>query len=134
MPEQTSFAIADGQLVPVTHTFTPLGVQQVGKEMVAKFMNRGSASIASGAERLTGYQVLKTTGGFSTRWRLSLPIVQTISGIPTVARTGNATLTLGFDPDSTEQERKDLRTMVRNALADGTQLSTSIDQALPIYG
>lgn len=131
MPAIINVAIADGAATPVTHTYTPASVAGV----VAVWKERLSAGIAKFFPYITGQ--LKEPSGGSTVYRAKYSIVipKTITGTNgavTEDYRNLCNLEFVFSERSVEQERKDVRVLVRNLLADASVI-TMIEKLEPAY-
>lgn len=128
MPAIGNIVIADGQTTPVNHTFSPVGINS---DMVAFYDDR-SAGIAIGYNALS-VSLRKPTNGatnrnFKAQLKLVLPTLEvtspsTSTGIqpaPTKAYDAMVTVEFVLPERSSTQNRKDLLTMLKNALAHST--------------
>lgn len=128
MPAIGNIVIADGATTPVSHTFSPVGINS---DMVAFFDDR-SAGIALGYNNLS-ISLRKPQSGAKTRnykahLKLVLPTLEvtspsTASGIqpaPTKAYDAMASVEFILPERSSTQNRKDLLTLLKNALAHAT--------------
>ncbi len=115
MPSMTTISLADREVAPVTHVFTP----STPKNGVAKLIN-GASGVPIGNEVLT-VSTREVGKRIKTKMVLSMPVVQTqtISGVsaPVVVRTAFAEVLFTVDDTSTLQERKNLVGLVEKALA-----------------
>lgn len=121
MPQLQNLVLADRTPVtPVNHTFTPVGINQLGVGEVAN-----SSGVPVGSERVT-VSLKKTNTRYKGSVRLVLPVLatETINGVsnPVVVRTAYCSLDFSFDEKSTEQERKNAIGMAADALATGKVL------------
>jgi len=115
MPQLQNIVLMDRATTPVSHTFTPLDIQNGVASVVE------SNGVPIGNSKLS-ISLRKTpqAGKYKAVLVLSLPTVvtETINGVarPSVARTAYAEATFTFDATSTEQERKDLIGMFASSL------------------
>lgn len=126
MAQQAAVVLPDGATTPVNHTFSPQ-FGQVGQAQPATWLNRtANGGVVVGYEQLT--QLVKTATGTNGVNRVTQKLV-----LPTLAVTSPQTST-GIQPpptlaynvtfngewvlpnQSTQQNRKDLRTMVASLM------------------
>lgn len=113
MPQITTTVLTDRETSPVSHSFVPSDIAQPGS--VGVLLNSPTGILAN-AEKLT-VSSRKTVGGkLKGRVTIAVPIVETVSGVPTVTRVGYATLDTSFDLLSTLQERKNVIGLMASAL------------------
>ena len=135
MPAIANITILDNQEVPVNHTFVPVnsvpakyrdtknGLPTVGQRYIsvnAKIAERG------GLNKVTvtlGIPVLKTVGASNA---------QGFVPGPEVSYENKASLTFFLPSQGTDEERGELLTMVKNALAH-SQISSVITSLQPAY-
>lgn len=117
MPAITTIAIADGKATPITHTFSP----QTTTGTKAEWNNR-SAVIPKGYENLQATVVWASQPSSAHRaiLKMVLPTVEVVNAVNTVTRISGCELTFNFSQNSTAAERKDLRVLARNLLADAS--------------
>jgi len=113
MPAAVSISLDDREGTPVTHVFTPSGVDDKG---VWSFYNNAIEETI-GRESLT---VRLTRGARNkVRIRFTMPVMatETINGVskPVIVRTNMADVQFVLDESSTQQERDNLISMVANA-------------------
>lgn len=117
MPQANSFTVNDRESVPVAHVFSPVGEDAQGNW---KFSNTAE-TVPLGRE--TALVRLSETTRYKVRLKFEDPVVvnETINGVsvPTVARLNIAEVNFSFDPLSNAQERKNLVSMVYEALGAG---------------
>lgn len=120
MPALAAIAIDDGASTPVTHTFSP----QTTDGRSALLLNRTSV-LPRGMEQLTTDVRLaqSATGANKVTLKLVLPVVQSVNGINTVVRQSQVTVVFDLSQDSTAQERKDIRVLMANLLANASVVS-----------
>lgn len=144
MTARANIAVADGEGSPVTHTFVPYGDVTEG---VARYLNRNS-TVPAASEILT-LSVKKSaasstdlmTPGMkvspdSTELRIRYPATYTDSGtgLTQVDFEDVIIISMKCHPRSTDQRRKNLRTLAQNALALAvTQVSNAFDKNEPIW-
>jgi len=130
MPALTSFSVNDRESTPAAHLFTPRGKK--GESHI--FMT--SAGVPIGNEKVT---VSTRDNGARIRSRVSIaiPVVQTetINGIanPKVVRTAYAVTEYVFDKHSSEQERKNLITMLNGITAADALVDQVLVDAEDLY-
>jgi hypothetical protein len=128
-----SLTLADGQATPVSHTFGVGTVQgsQDQLETKATWYER-NASILSGYFRLTHAIRQPASSKQSARLiaTLSVPVVTTVNGVPTVVRTSSLKLECNFAQDSTAQERWDMISYLLS-FAGKTEFKTSVQNMEP---
>lgn len=136
MPAIGNIVIADGQATPVNHTFSPVGISA---DNVATFNDR-SAGIPIGYNALTMSLRQPSKNGsarnFKAQLKLVLPTLEvtspsTSTGIqpaPTKAYDCMAVVEFVLPERSSLQNRKDLLTLLKNALA--TTVTTAVVQDL----
>lgn len=133
MPALANIVIADGQPTPVNRTFAPLMVDKSG---VAWHENRVSG-VQIGYDQLTiGLRrATSTVTNNKLSVKLVLPTLEvtspsTSSGIqpaPTLAYAATAFVEFVLPSRSTSQNRKDLVTLLRNALVAGGVIATCVE-------
>lgn len=125
MASNATITIADGEATPVNRNFAPDGIPDTG----AEYKDRSSGIPV-------GYGMIKISrpkapadvvnGSYKAVVQLMLPKLETASGsttagfepAPRVAYTCVARLELWLPVRSSVQDRKNLRTLLRNLLAD----------------
>ncbi len=135
MPAIGNIVIADGQTTPVNHTFSPVGINA---DMVAMWDDR-SPGYAIGYNNLSVSLRKPSNGGGARNYKAQLKLV-----LPTLEVTSPSTST-GIQPAPTKaydcmvnvefvlperssvQNRKDLLTLLKNALAHATVTSVVQD-------
>lgn len=122
-----TIVLADAEATPVNHTFTPV---QDGP--VAKFVNSTGATLLSGQETLAVEVHRPKTDAAQGEARVVTwdPVEGNVDGQMKVLRGLSATTTFKFPPGTTIQERKNLRKMHANALANADILS-AIENMVP---
>jgi hypothetical protein len=126
MTESTSFAVADREDTPVTHTFTPNGFDK--NNPIAFFRNSGSTHIED--ENLS-ISWRETATNRKVRLKLTLPTVvsETINGVTrsSLERVAIADVQFTFSSTSVEQERDNFVGLLVNALsASNTVLHNTV--------
>jgi len=115
MPALAPIVINDGAATPVAHTFTPVTTN--GSDAVSS--NR-AATILSGAEQLT--TSVRAPQSPTASWKIEiglvLPTVATVDGLDQVVRSSKSSLVINFAQSSTAAERKNMRVLLMNALAN----------------
>lgn len=114
MPQIATTVLTDRETTPANHSFVPMDITQPGSVGVLI----ESTGVLANASRLT-VSSRKTTGGkLKGRVTLSVPVVEVVSGVSSVTRTGYANVEFTFDLTSTLQERKNLVGMMASALLE----------------
>jgi hypothetical protein len=129
MPALAAIALADGESSPVTHTFAPVTTN--GQK--GQLANR-AASIPRGYEGLT-IEVVKPSSGtaaYRIIGSMTLPTVADVDGLDQVVRQNKLDFTLNMSQDSTEQDRKNARVLLKNLFSDAT-IATVIEKLEPLY-
>lgn len=119
-----ALTLLDGQGTPVSHTFSPVNIDQAG---VAKWADR-SGGIALGFPVVTFLlrQPSKTSRNYKLTAKVVLPVLEvtspsTSSGIqpaPTLAYNLTANVDMVLPERSTAAQRADLLAYLKNALAN----------------
>lgn len=115
MPQATTITIDDREDTPVSHVFTPAGVNKDG---VWRFINK-SVEETIGRESIT----TRVTRGVRNRVRhvITVPVMatETINGVdsPVVIRTGYVNIEFVTEPTASQQERENLAGLAANLLA-----------------
>lgn len=139
MPAIAGITIADGQPTPVNRTFAPLGVSS---DFVASYENRsggiqvGYDTLSIGFRRANG----KVRNNKVTL-KMSLPILEvtspaTSTGIqpqPTKAYSCDVFVDFVCSDRSSAQDRKNLVTLLRNALASAGVVDTCVQNLESVY-
>lgn len=133
MPAIGNIVLADGQPTPVNRTFAPLMVDKNG---VAWHENRASG-VQIGYDQMTLALRRATPVSAINKFtlKLTLPILEvtspsTASGIqpaPTLAYANSVYVDFLMHTRSTSQNRKDLVTLLRNALVNGGVVATCVE-------
>ncbi|UJQ85345.1 MAG: putative coat protein [Fenycovirus faecenecus] len=133
MPQLQNLVLTDRATTPVSHTFTPQGINaQTGVATVTE-----SNGILVGENRVT-ISTRRVNGKVKTRMVFTAPIVQTetVSGVsrPVVVREGIVEVNATFSLESSEQERNNLIGMVMSALGtDKALVHDTIVKAQNVY-
>lgn len=144
MTARANIAIADGESSPVTHTFVPYGDVSEG---LARFINRNTTVPAasevltlnvksSGAQSEELMTPGKKVSPDSVELRIQYPatFVDANTGLTQVDFSDLIVVTMKSHPRSTDQRRKNLRTMAQNAIALAiTQVSNAFDKNEPVW-
>lgn len=129
MPAMGSIAIADAEVSPVTHTFTPVTTDGA----LAVLANR-SATSPQGFETLR--IELATPRTPKSAYQLAIgfndPVEAVVDGTNVVVRNNSAKFEINFSQQSTAQERKNSLKMLQNLLGHATLVSV-VDGLEPIY-
>lgn len=124
MPANTSITIKDGKTTPADHVFSPMRIDQ---NNVASFNERVGDTLIG--QPVFTWQIRSPVNGtgetFKVAAKLSIPkVITTTDGtgksVTSVDYVSLATAELVVSRRSTLQERKDLRTMLANALLNAT--------------
>lgn len=135
MPSQSSFSINDGNATPVAHVFTPNGVTAKAREVIAVWFNRAASTLAAGAETLSSFvRPKEPDGSYKARFEILVPVTQTVSGIAVVTHTNRAMVTVSLAGASSAQDAKNMRALLANAFASGTQFALAIENREAVYG
>lgn len=137
MAQQSTITINDGKSTPVSHAFYPVSTNPAGyREAVSGVAQAGQGKLACSVTLSE-----KPAGMNRVRVKLELPVLETaaangsfngyIAG-PGVAYTLTADLTMILPNRSNEAERKDLRTLLMNALQNA-QIMDAADKLQPPY-
>jgi hypothetical protein len=133
MAAQATVTLTDGQSTPVNHAFNPNGVTAG----VAMWRNT-VGGIAAGFEVLTS-SIRETKNGPKpgnvVTLKLNVPVMETISGAdlagytpqPSVAFELEAIVTFRAPARCTKQQRKDLRVMLADLLAESVTVAAVDD-------
>lgn len=128
--QQADISLADAQGSPVTHVFASNGVETRpdGTDSVsrAEWVDRSAAAAIGNWRIWYDYKQRKSDGTYKLKLFLALPTLEnvsnsTISGIapaPTLAYTVQATVDFAMPQRCSLQNRKDLRKMIANLLAN----------------
>lgn len=130
MPQLANIVINDGAATPVAHTFAPVTTDgQLGQ-----LAERSGLPIAY--PKLAVSVRPPVNGGETYKIRLTLQVPQTSTVVATgkVVKdfTNTASLDLVFHERSTAQQRKDIRVLLANALANATVV-TVVENLEPLY-
>lgn len=127
----TTLTIADGQAVPVNHTFTP-HTPQVGNNS-AVWLEK-SATSPSGYWRIESSVIQNGRGVYKTRFTVSIPILASVpvgccvdANTPVVSYKELFNGEFSSPPSSTSAQRKDLFAVTKNFLALPVALAAVVD-------
>jgi hypothetical protein len=113
-----ALTIADGQATPVSHTFSPVSIDNTG---VAKWADR-SGGFPAGYPTIT-MQVREPRGN-SSKYRVSgkvtVPIVETVDGVQTVTNSFVMNFDSSIPASSTQSARDDAYAYLKNFLSTQT--------------
>jgi hypothetical protein len=114
MPQLSNVTLVDRQGSPVTHTFTPLNIENgVGTVVESSGVPIGNNTVTISLRKTPQNRYKAILKG-------RFPVVQDqeINGIvsPVVVRTSNVEMSFNFEATSSEQERKDVVGMMQSAL------------------
>jgi hypothetical protein len=111
MPQAANIAINDS--VPVLQTYKPKAVGDL-----ALFQDDTAISIAGRPEIKVSHRPATATAVGRTRLTMKVPVEEDVDGVNTVTRESTVVIDVLTSPDSTLQERKDLRVLASNLLLD----------------
>lgn len=121
-----NIAVQDGQATPVTHTFTPRSA------MPASYRNGSSVSSALGLvydETILVDVNLQPKGVSKVKITLATPHLDSVAGAQYYE---TAKVEFMIPPNSSAANRKDIRTLLKNLLAD-SQIVDAIDNLAAPY-
>lgn len=137
MPTFANISVLDGQPTPVAHVFSP----ESNSGLEANYAERTSGiSLGYPKLKLNMQLAEKNKPLNKVRVRFSVPKLETISGSTTAGLTPAPRLayvatfdgTFIFHERATKQERKDLRVLLANILANASVVEV-IDDLAPVY-
>jgi len=124
-----ALSINNGAATPVAKSFAP---ERVAPES-SVFTERSAAASAGFYKLSIGYSPASSKRATNrVDISLSLPVLQTINGVSTVAYVGRFTGTFVIPDTMTAAERADLHAFVANAL-DVTQIKAVVKDLDPLY-
>jgi len=129
MPAIGNVSINDGESTPVAHVFTPVNTEG-GKALLE---NRNT-TVAAGSETLT-VEVRRIPGSTTSdqvHLELTLPSVATVNGVAQVVRSQKAKLSFYVSKQGSQQERKNQRVLLANALQNAS-IAAAIDNIEWLY-
>nr|APG77017.1 hypothetical protein [Beihai levi-like virus 25] len=119
MPQLQQLVLTDRADTPVSHTFTPVDIQQ----------NVGTVSERTGspvADPIYSISNRRSGDNYKVTIKMSVPVVQneTVNGIsrPVVVRSAYVQATFTFSKDSTEEERNNVVGMFADSFGTGKTL------------
>lgn len=126
--------IADGAATPVQHTYNP-----ITSTMPATWRETGAGLPLVGEPELS-MNVIRGASMNTVRVKLKLPVMEAVSGTtgegytaaPKVAYSVQATAEFKLPARSTVTERKDLRVLLQNLLAESVMID-AVDSVTPVY-
>lgn len=129
MPQLAAIVLADGQVVPANHTFSPSS--STGQK--ADWLDR-SAGTPAGFQGISMEVRKPSSAGSAHRViiGMNLPVVATVDGSPQVVRYNTAKMEINFSSASSEQERKDAVAFLKNFLGNAT-VAGAIKDLEPFY-
>jgi hypothetical protein len=122
MPAIAAISINDGAATPVAHSFS---VQSTNG---AKAEWKERTSGAPAGFYTISHEVVNPsspTAAYRIKIGFSLPVTETVNGVPTVTRMNSAQVVLNFAQSSTEQERKDAVAFVINFMSNANVKSSA---------
>lgn len=118
MPSIANIVVMDGAATPLSHTYSAtqgatMGVQALWRE-------RLTAGALKFFPTFTGWirDAINGSDYLRQRFSLNIPITGVIDGKTVELRASKINVEFIFHEESTEQERKDARTLIRNFLGD----------------
>lgn len=137
MAQIGNIVINDGATTPVAHTFIPVRVS--GGTTAEYRENQSGLPLVGQGQMSISVRTLKS-GVMQCHVQVATPALEQITGnntngytaSPKVAYTPLGGVTFNFDPRSTTQQRKDVRTLIINALANA-QVVDAVDNLNPPY-
>lgn len=134
MSQIANIVIADGAGTPVSHTFEPISsaLPAIWRESIDGVPLYGEPEIS--------LNLIRGSSMNTVRAKLMLPVMETITGTtgdgysaaPKVAYSVQASAEFKLPARSTITERKDLRVLLRNLLADAVMVD-AVDSVKPVY-
>lgn len=120
----STIALADGKTTPVTHTFN---IQQQNSAGAILLENR-VGGVPLGYENLELFSRERKPNQLGTKVKatLRLPTLDTSGTSPVLSHVDLAEVTFVCSEKSSVQGRDDLVTMLRNSLADGGVIHTTV--------
>lgn len=129
MATMTNFSVSDAETTPLVHTFVPNGTVVQGSERISTWRNTAQGRPLGQEEVVTAYARRKANQSYIQKVSMTLPVIATVNGVSTVVRTLRGYYVLEADPGSTEQERKNLRSMLMGSPGASPQHRDSFDKA-----
>lgn len=129
MAATANFSVSDAETTPITHTFVTNGTIVQGSERISTWRNTSQGRPLGQEEVVTAYARRKANQAYTQKVSMTIPIVANVNGVSTVIRSLRAYYVLEADPGSTEQERKNLRSMLFNIPGSSLQHRDSYDKA-----
>lgn len=120
MTNMASLTVNDGQIPPVSHTYSPVSNAGAG---VARWQDREHYNgIAIGFTNLTFSvrEPVKAGGPHRVKLDLSIPKLDTSTVVPTVVGVGRASVEFVLPGTFTQADRTDLRMYIANLLVSGS--------------
>lgn len=124
-----AFSVNDAETTPVTHTFVPNGTVVQGSERISTWRNTAQGRPLGQEEVVTAYARRKANQAYIQKVSMTLPVVATVNGVSVVVRTLRGYYVLEADPGSTEQERKNLLSLLTNTPGASIQHRDSFHRA-----
>lgn len=119
MPQLQQLVLTDRADTPVSHTFTPVDIQQ----NVATVSERTGSPVADPIYSISNR---RSGDNYKVTIKMSVPVVQneTVNGIsrPVVVRSAYVQATFTFSKDSTEEERDNVVGMFADSFGTGKTL------------
>lgn len=132
MATRANIVINDGASTPVAHTFNPMG-KPAGSEYEF-YVERVSGKPEFQSEiRIKTQQPTKNGQPYKVAITMIQPKTVNVGGVDTLDRQSRLDLTFTVGSKSNTQDRKDLRTMLANLLAN-TQVIGVIDNLETVVG
>lgn len=133
MPAIAAIAIQDGQPTPVTRTFSPLAVSS---DMIATYENRASGQqLAFDALSIGFRRANASNQNNKVTVRLTLPTLEATTPPTPATKAYDCFVSVDFvlPTRSSEQDRKNLVTLLRNALAASGTIDTVVRNLESVY-
>lgn len=128
MPALGNISINDGATTPVAHVFAPVTTDGY----LATLKERVGVPVGYPALTASVRPPAKGSEVYKEQIRLSLPVTAVVNGVTAVDYVNYGTIELSMNERSTEQNRKDLRVMLSNALQNAVFV-TMIEKLEPVY-
>lgn len=133
MPAIAPIVINDGESTPVAHTFNPLTTQ-----LPAQFAENG-IGLSLIAEPTVSVNLIRSSSMNTVREKIMVPVMEEVAGEangyvapPKVAYFLQATVEFKLPARSTEQQRKNIRTLCSNMIASSL-LASVVDRVEAPY-
>lgn len=129
MPQLAAITILDGAATPASHVFAPVTTNG----WLSKLAERvGVNPTAFPVITLSVREPASKASAYKVEEKIVVPVMGTVNGVVVKIRESSALVTYLFAPDSTEQERKDIRRYVVNLNSDAS-VTTMVEKLEPQY-